>query len=241
MAFVAEKGCELLALDYSQIELRILAHLSRDEVLTEAFRKDEDVHTRTACEVFNVTPDLVSSEMRRKAKAINFGIIYGMSDWGLAQGLGVEQEVAGGYIEHYFKRYAGVKRWLDGTLEAAKRDQYVTTMLKRRRYLPDVSSANPQLRGMAERMAVNTPIQGTAADLMKVAMVKIQRRLEGEGFASKMILQVHDELVFEVPEKEREKLLGMVRHEMESAIALDVPLKVDVQIGRNWGEMRDLE
>ncbi len=240
MAFVAEEGCDLISLDYSQIELRILAHLSHDEVLSEAFRKDEDVHTRTACEVFNVTPDLVSSEMRRKAKAINFGIIYGMSDWGLAQGLGVELEVAGGYIEHYFKRYAGVKRWLDDTLVAAKKDQYVTTMLKRRRYLPDVSSANPQLRGMAERMAVNTPIQGTAADLMKVAMVKIQGRLEGEGFASKMILQVHDELVFEVPEGEREKLLSMVRQEMEHAIELDVPLKVDVCLGRNWGEMRDL-
>ncbi len=240
-AFVADEGCELVSLDYSQIELRILAHLAGDEVLKDAFAKDEDVHTRTACEVFNVTADLVSSEMRRQAKAINFGIVYGMSEWGLAAALGVAQEVAKAYIEHYFKRYAGVKRYLEGTLEGARKDQYVTTMLKRRRYLPDISSSNPQLRGMAERMAVNTPIQGTAADLMKVAMVRVQGRLEGEKFASRMILQVHDELVFEVPGAERERLLAMARGEMEGALALDVRLKVDVAIGTRWGEMRDLE
>jgi DNA polymerase-1 len=235
-AFVAEEGNRLLSADYSQIELRILAHLSGDATLMDAFRKGEDIHARTAAEVFGVDPRDVTSEMRTSAKAINFGIIYGMGAFRLARELGIPQKQAQSYIESYFGRLPGVKRFLSETLEAARKEGEVRTLLGRRRFLPDLRSQNRNLRAAAERIAVNTPIQGSAADLIKVAMVRIQRALEEEGFRARMILQVHDELVFEAPEEEVERLGALVRQTMEHVADLAVPLRVDLSTGANWAE-----
>jgi DNA polymerase-1 len=235
-AFVPKEGYWLLSADYSQIELRILAHLSKDPILLEAFQRDEDIHTRTAAEIFGVPPSEVVPEMRREAKVINFGIIYGMSAYGLARELDVGQKVAAAYIDGYFQRYKGVREFIDHVLAEAKEKGYVETMMKRRRYLPEIGSSNVGARRFAERTAINTPIQGTAADIIKKAMIEIQKRLDSEGLGSNMILQVHDELLFEVPDGEGDAMSAMVSEEMESAEALDVQLKVDVGWGRNWAD-----
>jgi len=235
-AFVSAEGHRLLSADYSQVELRILAHFSRDESLIEAFRCGEDIHRRTAAEVSGVAPEQVTATERARAKAINFGIIYGSTAFGIASQLGIAQADAQSTIDAYFARYRGVRRFLDAAVAAAKRDGFVRTLLGRRRYLPDLASRNRVLRQAAERMAVNTVIQGTAADLIKKAMVEVGEAIEERGLAARMILQVHDELVFEVPDAEAEELASLVRERMESVYALEVPLLVDLGVGSNWRE-----
>ncbi|MBM4323155.1 MAG: DNA polymerase I [Deltaproteobacteria bacterium] len=235
-AFVPEKGFVIVSADYSQIELRILAHLSSDEVLIEAFRNDEDIHSRTASEIFGVPMNGVTPLMRREAKVINFGIIYGMSAYGLSQQLKKEPKVAQVYIDEYFKKYTGVQAYIQISLEEARKKGYVTTLLNRRRYLPEINSQTMAIRQASERMAINTPLQGTAADMIKVAMIRIQNRLEELHLSTKMIMQVHDELVFEVPEGEMESTLPMIRDEMETVMELSIPLKVSISSGKNWAE-----
>jgi DNA polymerase-1 len=209
-AFVPRRGWTMFSADYSQVELRLLAHYSRDPILLEAFEKDEDIHTRTAAEVFQLFPSMITSELRRQAKVINFGIIYGMGPFRLAKELGISQKMAKTYIEHYFTTYKGVKRFIEETIEDARRVGKVRTLLDRHRWLPDILSRNRTAREFAERTAVNTPIQGTAADLIKVAMIRIHESLRKEGLRAKMLLQVHDELVFEVPPEEQERAVDMV-------------------------------
>ncbi len=235
-AFIPEKGWVMASADYSQIELRILAHLSQDETLIEAFQRDEDIHARTASEMFGVPMDQVTPGMRREAKVINFGIIYGMSAYGLSQQLGSDPKIAQTYIDQYFKKYPGVQAYIEKTLEEVRQKGFVTTLLHRRRYLPEISSPTPSIRQGAERMAINTPLQGTAADVIKLAMIRIQNRIEQEGFSTKMIMQVHDELVFEVPEEETSKALPMIQNEMEHVVKLTIPLKVSIHSGKNWAE-----
>jgi DNA polymerase-1 len=235
-AFVPAEGCVLLSADYSQVELRILAHYSGDESLIESFRAGEDIHRRTAAEVAGIRPEDVSAEQRARAKAVNFGIIYGSSAFGIANQLGIASAEAQATIDAYFARYRGVRRFLDETIEAARRDGYVRTFLGRRRYLPDLISRNRTLKNAAERMAVNTVIQGTAADLIKKAMVELDAALEAEGLPGRMILQVHDELVFEAPEREAGALAPRVSALMQAVLPLRVPLLVDVGVGRNWRE-----
>ena len=235
-AFIPEEGTRILSADYSQIELRILAHLSRDSFLVETFQKGLDVHSSTAAEIFHVSPEQVNPEMRRLAKVINFGIIYGMSAFGLAKELGIEPGVAQAYIANYFQKYHGVRDYIDASLEAAREKGYVITLMNRRRYLPDIKSANRSVRQFAERIAINAPIQGTAADLIKVAMIRIHRRLIQEKRKTELILQIHDELVFEVPEAEMEAVKGMVTEEMEGVMQLVIPLKIEIGVGKNWAE-----
>jgi len=234
--FLAADGCRLVVADYSQIELRLLAHLSEDPALVAAFQSSEDVHARTAAEVFGVLPGLVTPEMRRAAKAINFGIIYGMGPARLARELGIPLERAEAYIANYFARYAGVRRYLEATRAAARTRGYVTTLLGRRRAMPDLTSSDRRAAQAAERTAANTPIQGSAADLIKLAMVAIDRRIRLAGLGAAMLLQVHDELVFEVPEARCADVAAFVRQEMEGVYPLRVPLRVDVGIGQTWAD-----
>jgi DNA polymerase-1 len=237
-AFIAEPGYILLAADYSQIELRLLAHFSGDPLLVEAFRRGDDIHTLTASQVFGVPPLMVTSDHRRQAKVVNFGIVYGLSPFGLAQQLGIEQREARQFIDAYFEKYVGVRTFIDRTLEETRRDQKVSTLFGRVRPIPDINSKNPNLRGFAERTAVNTPLQGTAADLIKIAMIRIDQGLRDRDLRSRMTLQVHDELVFEVPEAELDIMKSLVKEEMESVHPLAVPLQVEVGVGPNW---RDLQ
>jgi DNA polymerase-1 len=236
-AFVA-RGDEwvLLDADYSQIELRILAHLSGDEGLIQAFVDDADVHRRTAARVMNVDPDAVTPEMRARAKVVNFGIVYGMGARGLAQSLGIDAKEARRFIAEYFRSYPGVRRFIDDTIARARRDKAVTTLLGRTRRLPDIDSTNPAARAFFERVAVNTPVQGTAADIIKLAMVSIDREILARSLASRMILTVHDELLFDVPQGELETMRSLVAGCMERAMRLRVPLKVDMGTGKNWLE-----
>ena len=236
-SFVARDGWVFLAADYSQIELRVLAHLTEDPVLVEAFLAGEDIHRRTAAEVYDVDPVFVSADMRRQAKVINFGILYGMGSHRLSRELGIPRAEATGIIERYFQRYAKVQAFADRVLEQGRERGYVETMMGRRRYLPDLSSGQPGLRQAAERMAWNSPIQGTAADIIKLSMLAVEKRLLGEGFQADMLLQVHDELFFEVPEAAAEPLGVLVREEMEQVVSLAVPLVTDLKKGRNWSEM----
>jgi len=235
-AFIAPPGWQILSADYSQIELRVLAHLSGDPALVEAFAAGEDIHSRTASDIFGVFPEMVNADMRRQAKVINFGVLYGMSAFGLSRELGITQKLAQAYIDGYFQKYSKVREYLDGILDQARREGYVTTLFRRRRYLPEIASPQLAVRQFAERMAINAPIQGTAADLIKAAMVRIHRRISEEGLAAHMIMQVHDELVFEVPLSERDRLTALVRDEMEGVLKLDVPLRVEVGAGKNWDE-----
>ncbi|RMG18885.1 MAG: DNA polymerase I [Deltaproteobacteria bacterium] len=235
-AFVAEKGAVLLSADYSQIELRILAALAEDPALIEAFRQGEDIHTRTASEILGVPAEAVTPEQRRIAKAINFGILYGMSAFRLARDLGLERREAQAFIDEYFRRYAGVKRWIDRTLEEAREHSMVRTLFGRRRILPDLHSQNRNVRAAAERIAVNTPIQGTAADIIKKAMLLVDEGLAAESPGARMILQVHDELVLEVPEADAERVAAWLRHTMEGVVQLSVPLQVEVGMGANWAQ-----
>jgi len=235
-AFIPERGWAIVSADYSQIELRILAHLSQDETLIKAFQNDEDIHARTASEVFDVPMEKVTPPMRREAKVINFGIIYGMSAYGLSQQLGTDPKIAQAYIDEYFKRYTGVQTYIEKSLEEARQKGYVMTLLHRRRYLPDIHSPTVAIRQATERMAINSPLQGTAADIIKLAMIRIQNRIEELDLSSKMIMQVHDELVFEVPEEELQKATPMIQNEMERVMDLSVPLKVFIHSGKNWAE-----
>lgn len=238
-AFVpSEPGWYMFAADYSQIELRVLAHMSQDEKLIEAFRSDADIHTKTAMDVFGVAADEVTSDMRRAAKAVNFGIVYGISDYGLSQSLNITRKEAGQFIDTYLASFPGVKQYMDSSVRDAKKQGYVTTLMNRRRYLPEITSSNFNLRSFAERTAMNTPIQGSAADIIKKAMLDMDARLAAEGLKTRMLLQVHDELIFEVPEEEIEKLKVIVPEVMESAIELDVPLKVDWAFGLSWYETK---
>jgi DNA polymerase I len=238
-AFVAsQSGWKILAADYSQIELRVLAHISQDDNLMEAFQSEMDVHTKTAMDVFHVEKDKVTSEMRRHAKAVNFGIVYGISDYGLSQSLGITRKEAGEFIKSYLESFPGVQQYMKDSIAEAKQNGYVSTLLHRRRYLPEINSRNFNLRSFAERTAMNTPIQGTAADIIKKAMVDMDKRLSDENLEAKMLLTVHDELIFEAPEQEIEKLKKIVCDVMEQAVQLDVPLKVDVSWGDSWYEAK---
>jgi DNA polymerase-1 len=234
--FVAQEGHYLVSADYSQVELRVFAHYSNDEAFMEAFKRDEDIHALTASEILGVEPRSVTPEMRGVAKVVNFGIIYGMGPRKLSDELGIELNTAKNYIATYYERYQGVARYRDEIIETARKEGYVSTLFNRRRYLPDIQHSNRVIRSEAERMAINTPIQGTAADLIKMAMINIHQRLDQGGFRSKMLLQVHDELVFEVAEEELETVLPMIKEEMEGVYTLRVPLKVDMNKGRNWNE-----
>ena len=235
-AFVAPPGATLIAADYSQIELRILAHLSGDPALVDAFTRGQDIHTRTAAEVFDVMPGLVSADQRRAAKVINFGILYGMGPQRLAGELGISLAQAQVYIASYFARYAGVREFMNGVVASARETGYATTILGRRRAIPELRSRERGVAQAAERVAANTPIQGSAADLIKLAMVRVERRLAEESVAGGMVLQVHDELLLEVAEKDREKASAVVREEMEGVMELAVPLQVDLGVGRTWAE-----
>src|SRR5580692_2525567 len=236
-AFTAEPGHVLLAADYSQIELRLLAHYSKDKLLVEAFRRGDDIHTLTAAQVFDVPPLMVTPDHRRQAKVVNFGIVYGLSAFGLSQNLGIEPSEARKFIEAYFEKYAGVRAFIDATLEQVRRDRKVKTLFGRVRPIPDIDSKNATQRGFAERTAVNTPLQGTAADLIKLAMIRIDREIRKLELKSRMTLQVHDELVFEVPESELDAMKPLVREQMETAHALIVPLVVEIGVGPNWRDM----
>ncbi len=235
-AFLPEKGWRMVSADYSQIELRLLAHYAEDRTLMEAFASGEDIHTRTAAEVFHLSPEDVTPELRRQAKAINFGIIYGMSAFGLARELCISRKMAQTYIDHYFGRYPGVKAYMDRTVDSARGNHRTETLLGRIRLLPEIDSPNPTVRGFAERTAVNTPIQGTAADLIKLAMIRTDAALREQGLRSAMLLSVHDELIFEAPPEELDTLRDLVRGIMESVWDLKVGLKVNIDDGDNWAE-----
>ena len=237
--FVPGEGYDwLLSCDYSQIELRILAHVSQDPLMLESFRENQDVHARTASEVFGVPLDLVSHEMRGRAKAVNFGIVYGISDFGLAVQLGCSRKEASEFIENYLSRYKGVKEYMERMKALARSQGYVTTLLGRRRYLPDINNRNFNLRSFAERTAINTPIQGTAADIMKLAMLRVDAALRKSGLSFRVLLQVHDELVLEVKEAEREAAAALVQTEMQNAFKLDVPLLAEVNYGKDWASAK---
>jgi DNA polymerase I len=237
-AFTTEPGCALLAADYSQIELRLLAHFSKDPLLVEAFRRGDDIHTLTASQVFGVPPLMVTPDHRRQAKVVNFGIVYGLSAFGLSQNLGIEPAEAKQFIDAYFEKYKGVRAFIDRTLEEARREGKVRTLFGRVRPIPDINGKNFNLRGFAERTAVNTPLQGTAADLIKLAMIRIDAALQQRGLKSAMTLQVHDELVFEVPENEVEEMGTLVREQMENVHPLSVPLLVEIGVGPNWRDLK---
>jgi len=229
----------LLAADYSQVELRVLAHISGDSNLIEAFKNGDDIHTQTASEVFEVEADKVTSNMRRHAKVINFGIAYGMSPYGLARDLDISRKEAENYINKYFARFSGVKKYMDDVVETAKENGYITTIFDRRRYIPEINSRNFHRRNFARRAAINTPIQGSAADIMKKAMINVYNKLNNVDLRAKMLLQVHDELVLEVHKDDLSKLAKLLKHEMENTVKLDVPLIVDLQIAKNWKEKED--
>jgi DNA polymerase-1 len=233
-AFVAAQGCVIASADYSQIELRIMAHISEDAALLRAFNEGLDVHCATAAEVFGVALDQVSSEQRRYAKVINFGLIYGMSSFGLARNLGIETKAAAAYIDKYFQRYPGVKTYMDQTRLSAKSRGYVETVFGRRLYLPEINSPNGPRRSGAERAAINAPMQGTAADLIKLSMVKVQQVLDEQARGTQMIMQVHDELVFEVPEAEVEWVRSEIPRLMAGVAQLKAPLLAEIGFGPNW-------
>jgi len=234
--FIPSDGCVLLSADYSQVELRILAHMADEPALKEAFARGEDIHRSTASEVLGLFPEMVTDEQRRAAKAINFGVVYGISAFGLAKQLGINRREAQQFIDTYFERYPGIRTFMDACIAEAREKMYVTTLLGRRCAIPEINSKNGAVRGYAERNAINYPVQGSAADIIKVAMVKIAARLAKEGLQARMLLQVHDELVFDVPQAELEKVSALVKSEMQGAVDLSVPLLVEVGSGRNWRE-----
>jgi DNA polymerase-1 len=236
-AFVAPPGKILLAGDYSQIDLRALAHLSQDENLLAAFRQDEDIHSATAAQIFGIPISQVKPDMRRLAKTVNFGVIYGMSEFGLEQATDLSRQDAGKFITAYFDRYPGVAAYLEATRQQARKVGYVQTILGRRRYIQEIYSPNRMIRESAERMAINMPVQGTSSDIIKVAMINLNKELKSRALKSRMLLQVHDELIFEVPEDELETMTHLVPEKMSTAIQLSVPVKVDVKSGLNWGSM----
>jgi len=236
-AIIAPPGAYLLSADYSQIDLRVLAHLSQDPGLIAAFAQDEDIHATTASKLFGIPADEVTPEMRRNAKTVNFGVVYGMSDYGLEQATNLSREEAAQFIALYFEKYPRVKEYLEATKEQARKLGYVQTVLGRRRFLPEINSANRMVREAAERMAINAPVQGSSADIIKIAMINLHREMERRNLKSKMLLQIHDELLFEVPEQEVEEMKSLVAELMPRAVELCVPLKIDIKLGKNWAEM----
>ena len=236
--FIPKEGFVFTDADYSQIELRVLAHMSGDEQLIEAYKMDEDIHRITASKVFHTPFEEVTDLQRRNAKAVNFGIVYGISSFGLSQDLSISRKEATEYIEQYFATYPGVKEFLDKQVEDAKRDGYVTTMFGRRRPVPELSSSNFIQRSFGERVAMNSPIQGTAADIIKIAMIRVWKRLKEEGLVSKLILQVHDELLIETAENEIEEVKKILDEEMKAAADLAVTLEIDMHTGSNWYEAK---
>jgi DNA polymerase-1 len=237
-AFVPEPGWTLVVADYSQIELRLLAHMSKDKVLVEAFRNNEDIHTRTASEVFGIPPLMVTSEQRRNAKAVNFGIVYGQTGFGLAAQLGIPRFEAEQYIKLFFERYSGVKRFIETTIADCRKTGMSKTLFGRERPIPDIESKNPNARNFAERTAVNTPLQGTAADLIKLAMIELDRILKADHWKARLLLQVHDELVLEAPPEEVDALRKLVKEKMENVHQLSVPLLVETGSGPNWRDAK---
>jgi DNA polymerase-1 len=237
-AFIAAPGNVLMSADYSQIELRLMAHFSQDPLLLDAYRTGKDIHTLTASEVFEVDPATMDKETRNRAKAVNFGIVYGISPFGLAAQLGIDQKTARQYIETYFERYKGVQRFIEETLATVRREQAVRTVFGRARPIPDIQSRNPNMRGFAERTAVNTPLQGTAADLIKLAMLRIDAEIIRHKLRSRMTLQVHDELLFDVVPEEAEQVESLVKHEMEHVAEFSVPIVAEVGIGKNWRDIK---
>jgi DNA polymerase-1 len=233
-AFIAPKGSKLIVADYSQIELRILAHLSGDEALIEAFAQGQDIHRATAAKIFGVSPDLVSSEMRNAAKRINFALLYGMAAFTLGKDLGVSTSEAKAYIDSYFARFPRVRATLDAILEQARRAREVSTIFGRIRPIPDIAASNPNVRGNAERMALNAPFQGSAADIIKIAMVRLDRALADQGLSTRLLLQVHDELVLEAPDAEVERAKRLVKEVMETAATLKVRLEVEIGAAQDW-------
>jgi DNA polymerase-1 len=237
-AIIAPPKAYLFSADYSQIDLRVLAHLSGDPDLIAAFAQDEDIHATTASKIFGIPVDKVTSEMRRNAKTVNFGVVYGMSDYGLEQATNLSREGASQFIALYFEKYPRVKEYLEVTKEQARKLGYVQTMLGRRRYLPEINSSNRMVREAAERMAINAPVQGSSADIIKIAMINLHREMGKRNFKSKMLLQIHDELLFEVSEEEVTEMKSLINDFMPRAIELCVPVKVDIKLGRNWAEMK---
>lgn len=240
-ALIPEKGNVIVAADYSQFELRIAAHLANDPNMTKVFKNNEDIHTTTAAFIHGVPPEDVTKEMRSSAKEVNFGVLYGMGPFGLAQRTGISTKEAKEFIHKYFESYKKVKEYVDSVAETARKKGYAETLFGRRRYLPDLHSKNPGLRAAAERMAVNMPIQGTQADILKIAMIDIHNKLPNISKNTKMILQVHDELVFEVPQKELKKVAAFIKETMEHAYELNVPVLVNVESGPNWGDMKKVD
>ena len=222
--------------DYSQIELRVLASIAGDENMIAAFRSGEDIHRNTAAQVFDLPPDFVTPTMRSRAKAVNFGIVYGISAFSLSKDIGVSVAEADSYIKSYLRTYGGVKDYMDRAVKEAEEKGYAQTLFGRRRYLPELRSSNRNLRAFGQRVAMNMPIQGTAADIIKIAMVRVYRRLREENLRARLILQVHDELIVEAPEEEAPRVRDLVKEEMESAVSLAVPMEVDAKVGRDWGE-----
>ena len=235
-AFIPKEGCILISADYSQIELRILAHCAEDEILIDAFNSGEDIHARTAVEVFQVVPELLTDDLRSQAKAVNFGIVYGMSAYRLANELSISRKMAKSYIDNYFKRYAGVRRFIDAIIEETRKSSEVSTIFGRKRRIDDINAANATVRGYAERAAINTPIQGSSADLIKLAMIKLSEELENQNMEAKILLSVHDEIILECPLDEKENLIELTRDVMENIYPLKVPLKVNFGSGQNWAE-----
>jgi DNA polymerase I len=240
-AFVARDGEHLLvSADYSQIELRVLAHVTEDPALLEAFQRGEDIHTTTASIVYGVVPEAVTRDMRRNAKVVNFGLVYGLSEFGLSRDTGMSREDSAAFIQRYFANFASVTQWLEQTREQVRKWGFVQTIFGRRRYIPDVLAANRGIRQAAERMAVNMPIQGTAADIMKFAMIRVDRDLHASGMRAHQLLQVHDELVLEAHRDDVDALVPLLRAAMGAAAELRVPLDVDVKVGHNWSAMTPL-
>jgi DNA polymerase-1 len=235
-AFIPKEGHTLISADYSQIELRVLAHCAEDKILIEAFNNGEDIHTRTALEIFQVLPQFVTDDLRSQAKTINFGIIYGMSGFRLANDLSISRKMANAYIDSYFKRYSGVKKFIDTIVEETKKTCEVHTIFGRKRRLDDINSSNVNIRNFAQRAAVNTPIQGSAADLIKLAMIKMDAALKKNNMASKMLLSVHDEIIFETPFEEKDSLIDLAKNVMENVHPLKVPLEVNFGSGKNWAQ-----
>ena len=236
--FIARPGWVLVDADYSQIELRLLAHMAQDEKMIAAFQSGQDIHAQTASQVFGLPPEQITGELRRRAKAVNFGIVYGISGFSLAQDIGVSRQEAADYMEKYLETFAGVRNYMYRIKEQAKRDGYVATLLGRRRWLPELRSSNYNLRAFGERVALNMPIQGTAADVMKLAMIRVARRLQAEGLQARLILQVHDELIVECPQEEKETVRALLTEEMEGAGNFAVPLVAEAGAGRSWAEAK---
>lgn len=237
-AFKPSKGSVFLDADYSQIELRVLAHISEDEQMIEAFKKDEDIHKQAASKVFNIPMEQVTQADRSKAKAVNFGIVYGISDFGLAEQIGVSRKEAKEYIEQYLEKYSGIRKFMEDIVENAKEKGYVETLFHRRRYLPELKSNSYVVRQFGNRAAMNTPIQGTAADIMKIAMIDVFNALKERQLTSKMVLQVHDELIIDTQEEEKEEVKKILKESMENAASLRIPLKVELSEATNWYEAK---